>query len=129
LALGLGVVFFFVGSLLHGLCIRTLQMCKSYGDANLTYALGGIFAFPVYWIILALCARVEWESKAPQNRYMAASGEAAQQYKSGQVVSTKCPKCQTVLQVNQHVADERYKYLIIACKCAKCNTNVRLPPP
>ena len=46
LAFGLGIVFFFVGSVLHGLCVQPLRMCKTHGDVNLIYVLGGLFAFP-----------------------------------------------------------------------------------
>jgi len=128
LAFGLGIVFFFVGSLLHGLCIQPLQMCKTHGDANLTYLLGGFFAFPAYWVVLALCSRFEWESKTAKNRYMAASAEAAQNHKAGQPATVTCPKCHAAIEVTQHVADKRHTYLIVGCKCGKCNTSMRLPP-
>ncbi len=128
LALGLGIVFFFVGSLLHGLCVQPLRMCKTHGDANLTYVMGGLFAFPAYWAILALCSRFEWESMTAKNRYMAASAEAAEQYKAEQSTTSTCPKCHAAIRVTQHVADQEKKYLIISCSCGKCNTNFRLPP-
>jgi hypothetical protein len=128
-ALGLGVAFFFVGSLLHGFCIDALHLCKSHGDGNIAIAIGGLIATPAYWIILALCAPAESEfTKAPKNQYMAASAAAVEQHRLGLEATARCPRCHEMITVSQHAADERQKFLIIACKCARCNTNVRLRP-
>lgn len=126
-ALGIGVAFFFVGSLLHSLCIDVMHMCKSHGDVNIKYAMGGLLATPAYWIILVLCSRTDSEGDRPsKNQFMAASAEAFQQQRNGQKVTAKCPKCLEFIKVNEHVANEQNRYLIAACKCSKCNTNVRL---
>ena len=129
LAFGIGIAFFFFGSLLHGLCVQPLQMCKTHGDANLSYIVGGLLAFPAYWLILSLCSRFEWDSKTAKNQYMAASAEAVQRYKAGHLATASCPKCNEAIKVTTHVADQRHKYLIISCNCGKCDTTVRLPPP
>lgn len=126
-AIGIGVAFFFVGSLLHGLCIDAIHMCKSHGDVNIKYAMGGLLATPAYWIILALCSRTDSEGdRPPKNQFIAASAEAFQQRRNGHKVTAKCPKCLEFIKVLDHVANEQNKYLIASCKCTKCNTNVRL---
>lgn len=56
-AFGLGLGAFFIASLMHTVCIESLQLCQSFGDGNLGYAAGGLLGIPLYWLLLVLCAK------------------------------------------------------------------------
>jgi hypothetical protein len=57
-AFGLSIASFFVGSLLHGLCTDTLHWCSTHGEGNIRYAMGGVLAFPLFWLIIVGFGRV-----------------------------------------------------------------------
>ena len=53
----LSIASFFLGSVLHGICIDTLHRCVTHGDINIQYAMGGVLAFPILWLIVLVFGR------------------------------------------------------------------------
>ena len=129
-AFALSIASFFVGSLLHGVCIDMLHRCASHGDENIRYAMGGILAFPAFWLIILLVGKVSEVEPAQSlhDQFESASAAAIMQQLAGQAASTLCPACMQIVAAKTHKSEDKLAYVVTSCKCGKCDRKVRLRP-
>lgn len=129
-AIALSIVFFFVGALLHGLCIDALHRCTGHGEGNIQFAMGGVLAFPLFWLILVLFGRAS-EVQAVLSisaQCAAACSTALIQHLEGQPATTLCPACQQVIATRRHDASDGGTDFATRCACGKCDKRIQARP-
>jgi hypothetical protein len=127
-AFALGIVSFFVGSLLHGICIESLHRCATHGDGNITYAMGGVMAFPLYWIVIAFFGRVNEVRpiRSIATECQSACSVALLEHLEGRPDTTRCPACQQVISTSRHKSQSSDAYVATRCACGKCDKSLQV---
>lgn len=127
-AFALSIVSFFVGSLIHGLCMDPLHRCVSHGDGNLSYAMGGVLAFPLFWLIICLFGKGNAVEQAPSllSQCASASSTAIMDHAAGKAASTRCPACADVIQTRQSKRAGGDSHIATSCSCGKCDRTFQL---
>jgi hypothetical protein len=126
-AFALSIVLFFIGALLHGICIDALHRCASHGEGNIQFAMGGVLAFPLFWLILVLFGRASEVQTVPSisAQCEAACSTALIQHLEGQPASTLCPACKQVVAIRRHDASDGRTYFATRCACGKCDQRIQ----
>jgi hypothetical protein len=129
-AFALSTTSFFVGSLLHGICIDALHRCTTHGDGNIRYAMGGVLAFPLFWLIIELFGR---QSELEPARSMNAQCETACsaaliQHLEGKADGTLCPSCKRVVATRRHESKGKGAHVVTRCSCGKCDMKLEVSP-
>ena len=122
-AFALSIALFFAGSLMHALCIDQLHQCSSHGDGNIKYAMGGILAFPIYWLIFSVSGKGKWVKQAPSllSRCESASSEAIMDHIAGKVASSQCPACADIISTRKCETASSGAQVATRCRCGRCN--------
>lgn len=127
-AFALSIVSFFLGLLIHGLCIDQMHRCSSHGDGNITYAMGGILAFPLFWLIIALFGKGDSAEQASSllSRCESAASLAIMDHVGGKVASSRCPACADVIATRSSKPGSGGAHVATSCRCGKCNRTFQL---
>lgn len=128
-AFGLSIASIFVASLLHNICVNTLHRCTSHGDGNIAYILGGVFAFPLFWIIIALFggeADVE-PVLSTSSQCDAASSAALIEHLEGKADLTLCPACGQAISAKRDASGSAGVHVVTRCRCGKCDARFQVP--
>lgn len=129
-AFALSIASFFIGSILHGICIDALHRCFTHGEGNIQYAMGGVLSFPIFWLIIVLFGRV---SQVEPVRSMSAQCEVACataliQHLEGKADSTLCPACKQVIATKRHEANVNDAHVVTRCSCGNCDKRLMVRP-
>lgn len=118
----------FVASLLHGMCIDVLHRCSTHGDGNIAYVMGGVMAFPLFWIIILWFGRVREVEPVPSisARCDAACSAAVIQHVEGKPDGSLCPVCKQVIATKRSEAKDAKPYVATRCGCGKCDQRFQL---
>lgn len=128
-AFALSVVSFFVGSILHGICIDTLHRCVTHWEGNIKYAMGGVLAFPIFWLIIVMFGRVtEVEpARSISDQCEEACSTALIQHLEGTADGTLCPACKQVV-ATRHEVNAKVAHVVTHCSCGKCDKRLKVRP-
>jgi hypothetical protein len=129
-AFALSIVSFFVGSILHGICVDALHRCVTHGEGNIQYAMGGVLAFPIFWLIIVLFgSRSETEPiRSMSDQCDAACSTAILRHVEGKADSTLCPACKQVVVTKRHEANAKDAHVVTRCSCGKCDKRFTVRP-
>ena len=129
-AFGLSLASVFACSMMHGVCIDVLHRCTAHGDANIQYAFGGVLAFPLFWLIIAVfgkAAEVEPVQSISAQCKAACSVALIRRFE-GKPDSTPCPACKQVIATERREPQGAEAHVVTRCSCGKCNKRLPVRP-
>lgn len=123
--LGAAVAFasLFLASFLHTLCVESLHLCRSRGDANIGLALQPVLGWPFYVAALMLGSR--WRTPAPVpavEGHEAATARAVLLHHQGSGEQVLCPSCGKPVKLFQESKGGQRLHLLARCPCGRCNS-------